>query len=224
MSAPAGRFARQERLPQVGEAGQRRLAAARVAIVGVGASGSHLAEALGRAGVGAGPDGWLRLIDRDVVEVSNLPRQQLFTDADAEAVRPKAQAAAEALLRIDPSLHVQPRVHDVTADDVARLLEGAQLVLDGTDNFPTRFLLNDACVSRGVTWIYCGVVGTEGQALVVRPEGPCLRCYVPEPPPPGSLPTCDTAGVLGSVVGTIASLAATLALRELLGAPPEEAP
>jgi len=223
VTAPAGRFARQERLPQVGEAGQQRLAAARVAIVGVGASGSHLAEALGRAGVGAGADGWLRLIDRDVVEVSNLPRQQLFTDADAQAVRPKAQAAAEALLRIDPALHVQPRVHDVTADDVARLLDGAQLVLDGTDNFPTRFLLNDACVSRGVPWIYCGVVGTEGQTLVVRPDGPCLRCYVPEPPPPGSLPTCDTAGVLGSVVGTIASLAATLALRELLGAPPEEA-
>jgi len=224
VTRPAGRFARQERLPQLGEAGQARLLAARVAIAGVGASGSHLAEALARAGVGAGAGGWLRLIDRDVVELSNLPRQQLFGDADARDVRPKAQAAAEALLRIDPALHVQPCVADLTADNVARLLDGAQLVLDGTDNFPTRFLLNDACVSRGVPWIYCGVVGTEGQTLPVLPSGPCLRCYVPEPPPPGSLPTCDTAGVLGSVVGTIASLAATLALRVLLGAPPEEQP
>lgn len=224
MSRPATRFARQTRLPQLGEAGQARLLAARVAICGVGATGSHLAEALARAGVGAGEGGWLRLVDRDVVEVSNLPRQQLFTDADARDVRPKAQAAAEALLRIDPALHVEPRVEDLTADNAARLLGGAQLVLDGTDNFPTRFLLNDACVSRGVPWVYCGVVGTEGQVLPVLPAGPCLRCYVPEPPPPGSLPTCDTAGVLGSVVGTISSLAATLALRLLLDAPPEEPP
>jgi len=224
MDSMMSRFARQERLPQVGEAGQRRLAASRVSIVGVGATGSHLAETLGRAGVGAGEGGWLRLIDRDVVELSNLPRQQLFTDADAHAVRPKAVAAAEALWRIDPALRLEPRVHDVTADDVERLVEGSQLVLDGTDNFPTRFLLNDLCVSRGLPWIYCGVVGTEGQLLVVRPDGPCLRCYVPEPPPPGSLPTCDTAGVLGSVVGTIASLAATAALRELLGAPGGDAP
>jgi adenylyltransferase/sulfurtransferase len=217
---PVGRFARQERLPQLGAAGQRRLHDARVAIVGVGATGSHLAEALGRAGVGTGA-GWLRLIDRDVVETSNLPRQHLFTDADAQLVRAKADAAAAALLAIDPALHVQPCVEDLTADNVARLLDGAQLVLDGTDNFPTRFLVNDACVQHGTPWIYCGVVGTEGQTLPILPGGPCLRCYVPEPPPPGSLPTCDTAGVLGSVVGTIASLAATLALRVLLGAPPE---
>ncbi len=223
MTAPVGRFARQERLPQVGEAGQARLAAACVAIVGVGATGSHLAETLGRAGVGAG-GGWLRLIDRDVVETSNLPRQHLFTDDDAVQVRPKAEAAAAALRRIDPALAVEPRVEDLTADNVARLLEGSRLVLDGTDNFPTRFLLNDACVSRGLPWIYCGVVGTEGQALAILPGGPCLRCYVPEPPPPGSLPTCDTAGVLGSVVGAIAALASTLALRLLLGAPPESGP
>ncbi|MBM3986253.1 MAG: thiazole biosynthesis adenylyltransferase ThiF, partial [Planctomycetes bacterium] len=223
MSRPAPRFARQVRLPQLGEAGQQRLLGARVAIAGVGATGSHLAEALARAGVGAGSGGWLRLIDRDIVEVSNLPRQQLFGDADAQQVRPKAQAAAEALVRIDPALHVEPCVEDLTAANVARLLDGAHLVLDGTDNFPTRFLLNDACVSRGVPWVYCGVVGTEGQVLPVLPGGPCLRCYVPEPPPPGSLPTCDTAGVLGSVVGTISSLSATLALRVLLGAPPEDA-
>src|SRR5689334_3342477 len=143
MSPAPDRFARQERLPQVGPEGQRCLADARVAIVGVGATGSHLAEALGRAGVGAGT-GWLRLIDRDVVEESNLPRQHLFTDADATAVRAKAEAAAAALRAIDPALHVQPCVEDLTADNVARLLDGAQLVLDGTDNFPTRFLVNDA--------------------------------------------------------------------------------
>ena len=224
MTETVPRFARQERLPQVGTAGQSRLLAARVALLGVGATGSHLAETLGRAGVGAGAGGWLRLIDRDVVEESNLPRQQLFVDDDAAQVRPKAEAAAAALRRIDPALNVEPRVEDVTADNVARLLDGALLVLDGTDNFPTRFLLNDACVSRGLPWIYCGVVGTEGQALAILPGGPCLRCYVPEPPPPGSLPTCDTAGVLGSVVGTIASYATTLALRVLLGAPTADEP
>ncbi len=230
-----GRHARQERLPQVGPEGQRRLAAARVAIVGIGATGTHLAELLGRAGVGRGrmasgggaddahgesdaAPGFLRLIDRDVVELSNLQRQGLFVDADAHALRPKAAAAAEALGRIDPDLNVEPCVEDLTADNAARLLNGVDLVLDGTDNFPTRFLVNDWCVQQGVPFIYTGSVGTEGQSLVITESGPCLRCYVPEPPPPGALPTCDTAGVLGSAVTLIVSLSATEALKLLLGA------
>jgi len=199
-------------LLQVGEAGQGRLAAARVAIVGVGATGSHLAELLGRAGVGH-----LRLIDRDVVELTNLPRQCLFTDADAAQVRPKAEAAAAALAAIDPSLELEPVVADLVADNVERLLQGVDVVLDGTDNFATRLLVNDVCVQRRLPFVYCGVVGVEAQVLVIAPGGPCLRCYVPELPPAGSLPTCDTAGVLGSAVSLAASFAATEALKLLLG-------
>ncbi len=222
MNAPAApepeRHARQMRLPQVGAPGQRRLARASVAIVGLGATGSHLAQLLARAGVGR-----LTLIDRDVVELSNLPRQTLYVDADARAVRPKAEAAAAALLAIDPGLDVRPRVTDLVPDNCAELLDGADLVLDGTDNFPTRFVVNDWCVRQGTPFLYCGVVGTEGQTLLVRPGGPCLRCYVPEPPPPGALPTCDTAGVLGTAVALVTALAGTEALRVLLGAPPRPA-
>jgi adenylyltransferase/sulfurtransferase len=210
--SPQGRHVRQERLPQIGEAGQAKLAAARVAIVGVGATGSHLAETLGRAGVGR-----VVLIDRDVVELTNLPRQTMFTDDDAEQVRPKAEAAAAMLRRIDPGLDVTAEVADLTADNAERLLSGCDLVLDGTDNFPTRFLVNDYCVREGVPFIYCGVVATDGQLLVITPGGPCLRCYVPELPAPGTLPTCDTAGVLGSVVAMTSALVATEAQKLLLG-------
>jgi adenylyltransferase/sulfurtransferase len=205
------RHIRQERLPQVGEQGQRRLAQARVAIVGCGATGSRLAELLGRAGVGH-----LRLIDRDVVELSNLQRQALYTTADVEAVEPKAAAAARALLAIDPDLDVDPVVSDLTADNAETLLGGVDLVLDGTDNFPTRMVCNDLCVRDGVPFVYCGVVGIEGQLLVVRAGGPCLRCYVPEVPAPGALPTCETAGVLGTAVALVSALAAGEALKLLL--------
>lgn len=212
------RFIRQERLPQIGVDGQARLGAARVAIVGVGATGSHLAAILGRAGVGRSESGGLlRLIDRDIVELSNLPRQTLFTDEDARSVRPKAEAAAEALRRIDPGLNIEPAVTDLVADNAPTLLGDVDLVLDGTDNFPTRMLVNDLCVRDGRPWIYCGVVGIEAQLLVVRPGSACLRCYVPELPAPGALPTCDTAGVLGSVVSLIASLVSTEAIKLLLG-------
>ena len=221
-SAPAatGRHARQERLPQVGAAGQAALGRARVVIVGIGATGSHLAESLARAGVGTrAAGGWLRLVDRDVVELGNLPRQTLFTTADVERVAAKAEAAGAALAAIDPDLALQPIVSDLTADNAARLLQGSQLVLDGTDNFSTRFLLNDWCVQQGVPFLYCGVVGTEGQLLLVRPGGPCLRCYVPQPPAPGSLPTCDTAGVLGPAVSLVTALASSAALRLILEGP-----
>jgi adenylyltransferase/sulfurtransferase len=212
--APGGgsRHVRQERLAQVGHDGQRRLAGARVAIVGLGATGSRLAELLGRAGVGA-----LRLIDRDVVERTNLARQALYTDADADAVRPKAEAAAAALTAIDPGLRVEARVADLVPDNAGPLLRDVDVVLDGTDNFGTRLLVNDWCVRERVPFLYTGVVGTEGRMLLVVPGGPCLRCYVPEPPGPGLLPTCETAGVLGSAVAVLAGLAATETLRLLLG-------
>lgn len=202
------RHARQVRLPQIGADGQARLAAARVAIVGVGANGSHLAETLGRAGVG-----FLRLIDRDVVELSNLQRQALYKTDDVEASRPKAEAAARALAAIDPGLVVEPAVADLLADRADALLGDVDLVLDGTDNFPTRFVVNDWCVRAGVPWIYAGAVGVEGQTFTIVPGGPCLRCYVPEPPPPGALPTCDTAGVLGPAINLVTALAATEAIR-----------
>ena len=206
------RHVRQERLPQVGVDGQQRLAAARVAIVGCGATGSRLAELLGRAGVG-----FLRLIDRDVVELSNLQRQALYTQADVDAVEPKAAAAARALASIDPGLQLEAVVSDLTAENADALLGDVDLVLDGTDNFPTRMLCNDLCVRAGKPFVYCGVVGIEGQVLVITPDGPCLRCYVPDVPAPGALPTCETAGVLGSAVAWVASLAVTEALKLLLG-------
>ncbi|RKY20418.1 MAG: thiazole biosynthesis adenylyltransferase ThiF [Planctomycetota bacterium] len=206
------RHIRQERLPQVGLEGQRRLAAARVAIVGCGATGSRLAELLGRAGVG-----FLRLIDRDVVELSNLQRQALYTHADVQAVEPKAAAAARALSAIDPDLTLDPVVTDLSAGNAPQLLGDVDLVLDGTDNFPTRMVCNDVCVRDRRPFIYCGVVGIEGQVLVVTPGGPCLRCYVPELPAPGALPTCDTAGVLGTAVALVSALSAGEALKLLLG-------
>lgn len=209
------RHDRQERLPQVGRVGQARLADASVAIVGLGATGSHLADVLLRAGVGR-----LRLVDRDVVELDNLPRQTLYTTADAERLRPKAEAAAAALAAVDPGVHIEPVVVDLDASSLASALGDARLVLDGTDNFATRMLLNDHCVRAGLPFVYSGVVGTEGQVLVVRPGSACLRCYVPDVPPPGSLPTCDTAGVLGATVSFVAAIAATCALKLLL----EDAP
>jgi len=205
------RHVRQVRLPEIGEEGQRRLAGGRVAIVGVGATGSHLAASLARAGVGT-----LRLIDRDVVETSNLPRQTLFTARDADEVRPKVEAAAEALATIDPALSIEPHAADLTADAAPALLGGVDVVLDGTDNVATRLLVNDLCVRDGLPFVYSGVVGTVGQTLVVVPGGPCLRCYVPDVPPPGALPTCETAGVLGTAVALVAALAATEAIKLLL--------
>lgn len=206
------RHVRQERLAVIGAEGQRMLARSRVAIVGVGATGSHLAELLGRAGVG-----YLRLIDRDVVELSNLPRQSLFTTEHVTQVVPKAAAAAKALEAIDPDLELDPCVTDLTANQASALLGDVDLVLDGTDNFPTRMLVNDFCVRDDIPFIYCGVVGLEGQLLVITPGGPCLRCYVPEVPAPGSLPTCDTAGVLGPAVSLVTSLVAAEAMKLLLG-------
>jgi adenylyltransferase/sulfurtransferase len=205
------RHIRQERLAVIGTEGQATLARSRVAIVGVGATGSHLAELLGRAGVG-----YLRLIDRDVVELSNLPRQTLFTTDDVTRVVPKAAAAAAALRAIDPALQLDPLVTDLDANQAEALLGDVDLVLDGTDNFPTRMLVNDLCVRDGIPFIYCGVVGLEGQLLVIQPGGPCLRCYVPEVPAPGSLPTCDTAGVLGTAVALVTSLVAAEAIKLLL--------
>lgn len=215
------RFDRQVRFAPLGPEGQARLEAARVLLVGCGALGGVLAQTMVRSGVGR-----LVLVDRDVVEPSNLPRQVLFEDRHATARTPKAEAALEALARIGGPSVVEGHVRHVDAETLPELAEGAALVLDGTDNLETRYLINDWSVERGVPWVYAGVVGSGGLVLAVLPGvGPCLRCVFPEPPPPGSLPTCDTAGVILPAVGAVASLAAGLALRILgSGARPADAP
>jgi adenylyltransferase/sulfurtransferase len=215
---PAGdaendRYARQRCFAPVGEAGQARLSEARVLILGCGALGSVAAEILARAGVGQ-----LRLVDRDVVEWSNLQRQALYDEADAAAGRAKAAAAAERLRQINSEITVIPEVLDVTADNILRLLEGVDLVLDGTDNFGTRFLLNDACLETETPWVHAGCVGAEGQVLTLSGRGgPCFRCLVPEPPDAAAVATCDTAGVLGPATHAIASWQAAEAIKLLSG-------
>lgn len=202
------------RLPGVGSGGQARLAAARVAVVGCGALGSVAAELLGRAGVGH-----LTLIDRDVVERSNLQRQSLFTDADAAASREKAVAAAAAVRAIDPALDVRGVVADLDAANAERLLAGHDVIVDGSDSFATRFLVNDVAFRHRIPWIYGAAVAAEGAFGVFRPgKTPCLRCFLELLPPPGTTPTCDTAGVLGPLTHLVASLEASEALKLLLGA------
>ncbi len=212
------RHHRQTLFRHIGPAGQARLAAGSAVIVGVGATGGAIAESLARAGVGR-----LTLVDRDFPERSNLQRQVLFVDADVDRGIPKALAAAEHLLAIDPGLAVQGVVADFHAGNAQSLLAGHDVVVDGTDNFAARFVLNDAAVMLGIPWIYCGAVGAHGATMSVAANGqPCLRCLYPSPPPPGSLETCDTAGVLQPAVATVAAVAAMAAMKLLLGAPAAE--
>jgi molybdopterin/thiamine biosynthesis adenylyltransferase len=212
------RHDRQIRLPQVGEAGQRAIAGASAMVVGVGALGSHAAEALARAGIGR-----LALVDRDVVEWTNLHRQALYAEPDAAAGRPKADAAAERLAAIASGVEVVPLAEDLRPASASRVLDAAgpiDLILDGTDNFATRYLLNDLAVSRGIPLVYGGAVGTAGTTAAIVPGAtPCLRCLAPEPPPPGSTPTCDTAGVLPMAPAVIAHLQAAAALRLIVEGP-----
>ena len=207
--ADADRYDRQRRLDVFGADGQRRLAEGRALIVGCGALGSSLASLLARAGVGH-----LRIVDRDLLETSNLHRQVLYGEQDVADGTPKAVAAARRLHAINSEVSIDEQVADVDARNIGSLIEGVDLVLDGTDNFETRYLINDACVERGLPWVYGGVVGTIGMTLTVIPgEGPCLRCVFPEPPPPGSLPTCDTVGVLNTAPALVAALQATEAIK-----------
>ena len=228
MSAPpdaaaifSGRYRTQARFGPLGAAGQARLAGGRALLVGCGATGSALADTLARAGVGLkSAGGWLRLVDRDFVESSNLTRQVLYTEADAAARTPKAVAAAARLGAANSEVQYDPRVEDVTAANVERLAEDATLILDGTDNFEARFLLNDYSLETGVPWVYCGAVGGGGRAMPILPhETACLRCVLPEPPPPGAAETCDTAGVILPTVNVAAAFAAGFALKILAGLP-----
>jgi molybdopterin/thiamine biosynthesis adenylyltransferase len=209
------RYSRQIRFAGIGEAGQQCLLDARVAVAGCGALGSFQAGALARAGVGR-----LRIIDRDYVELSNLQRQWLFDECDAEQDLPKAIAAARKIAVINRDIEIEPVVADLTASNVDDLLGDVDLILDGTDNFETRYLINDYSVDRGRPWIYGAAVGSYGITMPVVPlQTACLRCVYPDPPA-GAQPTCETAGVLGPVTALIASLQVSEALKILCGREP----
>ncbi len=208
------RYSRQILFPGIGERGQEALCASHAAIAGCGALGSFQAAALARAGVGS-----LTIIDRDYVESSNLQRQWLFEEADAAEALPKAAAAARRIAVINSRVRVNAVVADLTAANVAELFSGASAVLDGTDNFETRYLINDFAVSSGIPWIYGAAVGSYGLVMPVVPgRTPCLRCVYPEPPS-GVQPTCETAGVLNAVTAAVASLQVSDALKILSGRP-----
>ena len=214
---PDSRYLKQMRFDPIGAAGQRRIDAARVVVVGVGALGSLITEQLVRAGVGT-----VRLVDRDLVERSNLQRQVLYTEADIG--RPKAAVAGERLQAINSDILIEALIADFTPANAEQLAGGCDLLIDGTDNLETRYLLNDLAVGSSRPWIYGGCVGSFGQsALVVPGRTPCLRCLFPDPPPADALPTCDTAGVLGPAVHLIASLESTAALKWIVQGHPDDA-
>jgi len=207
------RYSRQILFNGIGEAGQRKLLAARVLIVGCGALGTAHAEALCRAGVGR-----LRLVDRDFVEPSNLQRQTMFTETDAEKRLPKAIAAANHLRDINSTIEIEPYVADVNHANIERLLENCDLVLDGTDNFATRYLINDACVKHKTNWIYGAAVGSYGVTMTIRPQQTaCLRCVFEEAPPAASAPTCDTAGVIMPIINVVSAIQIAEAFKLLTG-------
>jgi adenylyltransferase/sulfurtransferase len=207
------RYSRQILFQGVGAEGQKRLAVARVAVVGCGATGSAVSSLLARAGVGR-----IRIIDRDYVEPSNLQRQTLFDEADARESLPKAIAAARRIAAFNSQIVVEPKVADLTPENIESLLEGVQLILDGTDNFETRYLVNDYAVKAGMPWIYAAAVGSYGASLNVIPgTTACLACIFPASPT-GMVETCETAGVLGSAVNLVASIETAEALKFLVGA------
>jgi len=206
------RYSRQILFRGIAAQGQSKLAAGRAVIVGCGATGSALAALLARAGVGT-----LRIIDRDYVEASNLQRQTLFDEKDASESLPKAIAATRKITAFNSEINVEGRIADVTPSNIHELLEGMHVILDGTDNFETRYLLNDYAVSNSLPWIYAAAVGSYGVTLNVLPGSTaCLACIFPDSPQ-GMVETCETAGILNTTVNVVASIAATEALKLLIG-------
>lgn len=207
------RYSRQILFTEIGETGQERLARSTAVIIGCGALGAVQAETLGRAGVGR-----LLLVDRDFVEESNLQRQIIFEETDATERLPKAIAAARRLARVNSAIEVEALVGDVNFENIEEIIDGADVVLDGTDNFETRFLINDACVKAGVPWVYGAAVGSYGLTMTIIPgDSPCLRCVLEAVPEPGSGPTCDTTGVIMPITSIIASIQSLEALKLLTG-------
>ena len=208
-----GRYSRQILYENIGAEGQTKLRESRVVLIGCGALGTVLANTLARAGVG-----FLRIVDRDFVELNNLQRQVLFDERDVADGTPKAVAAANRLKAINSDVTIEPIVADAHAGNIESFVDSSHLILDGTDNFETRYLINDASVKHRLPWIYGACVGAEGMVMPIIPgQTPCLRCIFDEPPPPGSSPTCDTAGVIAPIVQIVASLQAVEAFKILTG-------
>src|SRR5437764_4231876 len=207
------RYSRQMRFHGIGEAGQRKLLQGHGTLCGCGALGTVLANALVRAGVGH-----LRLVDRDFIETHNLQRQVLFDEHDVAENLPKAEAAARKLGAINSSVYVEPVVADIDRTNILELVEDADPILDGTDNFEIRYLINDVAVKLGKPWVYGGSIGSHGQTMTILPgQTPCLRCVFPAAPDPAERGACETVGVLGPDVGIIASFQAAEALKILPG-------
>jgi adenylyltransferase/sulfurtransferase len=207
------RYSRQILFDGIGKAGQRRLLGSRAVIIGCGALGTAQAEALARAGVGH-----LRIVDRDFVEASNLQRQTMFNEQDARERLPKAVACVSHLSLINSEIRAEAEIADVNHSNVERIIEGCDVVLDGTDNFSTRYLINDACVKHNINWVYGAAVGSYGVTMTVLPRiSPCLRCIFEEAPPAASAPTCDTAGVIMPIISVVAAVQTSEALKLLTG-------
>jgi adenylyltransferase/sulfurtransferase len=210
---PLDRYSRQMRFPGIGKAGQEKLLASRVTLCGCGALGTVLANVLVRAGVG-----FVRVIDRDFVEPSNLQRQVLFDESDVANNLPKAEAAATKLRQINSSVTVEPVVADINRTNIEDFCKDADLILDGSDNFEIRYLINDVAIKHAKPWVYGGAVGSQGMSMTVIPgETPCLRCVFEAAPAPGETGTCETAGVLAPAVNIVASYQAAEALKLLSG-------
>ncbi|GAB4545293.1 MAG: thiazole biosynthesis adenylyltransferase ThiF [Anaerolineae bacterium] len=207
------RYGRQVIFSGIGQEGQEKLLAAHVVLVGCGADGSLIADRLVRAGVGH-----LTLIDRDFVELNNLQRQVLYDEDDLRENLPKAVAAERKLRRINSQVELTGLVADLNAENAETLLAGAHLVMDGTDNMEARYLINDVCVKHSIPWVYCGVVASYGMTMTIVPhQTPCLRCLFADVPPPGTIATCDTVGVLGPIVSVMAGIAAAEGIKVLVG-------
>lgn len=207
------RYSRQILFREIGADGQKKLLASRVLLVGCGALGASHAEMLARAGVGK-----LKIVDRDFVEYTNLQRQTLFSEDDAAERTPKAIAAKRRIAAINSDIEVEAVIADVNHSNIESLMRGCDLVIDGTDNFQVRYLINDACVKLGVTWIYGAAVSSYGTTMTIIPGAtPCLRCIFDEMPDAGSAPTCDTAGVIMPIIATVSAVQVTEALKLLVG-------
>jgi adenylyltransferase/sulfurtransferase len=207
------RYSRQILFSGIGKEGQLRLIQSRALIIGCGALGSAQAEILARAGVGK-----LRIVDRDFVAASNLQRQTMFTERDADERIPKAVAAANHIREINGDIEVDSKIADANYSNIESLIKDCDVVLDGTDNFATRYLINDACVKHEIDWIYGAAVGSYGVTMTIRPhQTPCLRCVFEEAPPAASAPTCDTSGVIMPIISVVAAVQVTEAIKLLTG-------
>ncbi len=214
MGTTIDRYSRQVVLPIIGQEGQKKLQQSTVLVVGCGALGTVTATCLVRAGVGR-----VRIVDRDFIEYHNLQRQVLFDEEDVRAQVPKAKAAERHLRKVNSSVEVEGIVEDVNYTNVQRLIQGADLIMDGLDNLETRYLINDAALKHGIPWVYGAAIATSGMVMNILPgETPCLRCVFPVLPEPGTILTCDTAGVISSAPFIVGSLQFTEAIKMLIGA------